>query len=240
MKLRRNQAIAIGIIFLLLCMTGCGRESADTVQQSDTEQYVSTELPEEKESPAENPVESPAEDSAEVETGEAEDESALKSYSEMTTAEKIKTLTVEGSPLPLPCKVEDMGEGLNLGKGVTTPRDTTICDLLYNGKKVGVVFLSEVSVATDHLVDMSTGYEDAWIDTYKVDIDQGDFEILGITLESTMEDVISLWGDPDIKTETYLEYQDINKDTGESIADISFAFASNGKMLSAIIETIEN
>lgn len=236
MKLRRIQAISLGIILLLLCITGCGRKSEDTVQQSDTEQYVSTELPEE--GSADNAVESSEEDSVQTTDEETQSEDISVSINEMSVEERIKALTVEGAPLTLPCKVEDMEDGFSLGEGVTTPTGTTRCDLLYNGKEVGDVNLPEVTVATDHFVDMSTGYEDAWMNTYSMYTYQGDFEILGITTTSTMEDIINLWGDPDTKTDMQLKYRDINPDTGESLAFITFAFDLKGKMSIAIFEIV--
>lgn len=236
MKQKGIQAIAAGMVLLLL-MTGCGSQSKEAVQQSDdTEQYVSTELPEEGSS--DSSVESLVNDSKDSTDEETQSEDISVSISEMSVAERIKTLTVEGAPLTLPCKVEDMEDGFSLGEGVTAPTGTTLCKLFYNGKEVGKVDLPEVTVATDHFVDMSTGYEGEWVNTYTTHTDQGYFEILGITPESTMEDVINLWGDPDTKTDMQLKYRDINPDTGESIAFILYLFDLKGNMLYACFEIV--
>lgn len=166
MKLRRIQAIALGIILLLLCMTGCGRKSEDAVQQSDIEQYVSAELPEE--SSADRLVDGSAGDSLDANAGEPEVESVSKSYSDMTTAEKIKTLTVEGCPLSLPCRVKDMGDGFRLRDGVTD--------------------------------------------------------------DSTLEEIVELWGEPAVRSESSLEYYDIIEETGEKRAIIGLHFFQDYSM----------
>lgn len=232
MKIRRIRAIPVGIVFLLiLCTAGCGSQSEEALQQGDAaEQYAGTELP------TEGPVESSSEDLIDVPIENDATEETLKPDREVSVTEIIKTLNVEGCPLPIPCKVEDMGEGLSLGRGVTVDEITT-CTLIYQGNEVGSVFMQDVSVATDQLVDMSSGYEEAWITAFSMTTyGGGTFEMFGITMDLTMEDVIKLWGEPDIVNGHYITYCDINEETGERIAGISFNFNdSHGKITSILV-----
>lgn len=228
MKQKGIRAITTGMTLLFLCMTGCGSQSEEATKQGNViEQDPITELP--TESLVDSPTESPVEGMTETDHGETKDKAVEKSYSEMTTAEKMKTLIVEGCSLPIPCKVEDMGDGLSLGDGITLIGGT-ICDLVYNGKEVGDVTMSEVSLVSDGFEDMSTGYENEWINIFSMNTFSGDFSIAGITAASTLEEIIYLWGEPDArdesddKTATIIYYRDYDVSTEDESAYISFTF----------------
>lgn len=222
MKQKILQAIVAGMV-LLLFMTGCGGQSKEEIKQGNVvEQDMTVELP--VDSLADSPIESPMEGTTGTDIREADGEAA-KSYNEMTTAEKIKTLTVEGCPLSLPFQVRDLGDGFSLRDGVSVD-DRTTCEIVYKEKDLGFVSMSENLVASDYLTDMSTGYEDALIDTIDLSVllYSVNFEIAGVTADSTLEEIVELWGEPDRRTEDFFRYYDINEETGEELAVIRLHF----------------
>lgn len=161
-----------------------------------------------------------------------------QSAGEATVSERMKTLTVEGCPLPVPCQVGDIGDGLSLGNGSSTA-GRTVCNLMYNGNKIGDLNLDGELVSADERVDMSEGYEDAWIMVFSMNSSSGNFVMSGVTFDSTMQEIINLWGEADSKTDTLLTYTETDSGTEKTIARVLFQFDENGSMEKVTLTTYE-
>ena len=213
MKMRGKKVIAAWMVLLLFGLAACGSQNGESTMPNDVEEQSSV-----SEQPTESPSENPADDSTEAGAESSDGEEGSKPFREMTVAEKIKTLSVEGCSLSIPCQVKDMGEGLSLGEGLTLSGDTT-CELMYEGRWLGSTLFRGLTLETLDFEDMSTGYEDVWIYNFNGGMNVN-FEIAGVTPDLTLDDVIELWGEPDIKSEEHLEYYDINEETGKTEATI--------------------
>lgn len=166
------------------------------------------------------------------------DEGLEKPISEMTTAEKLTHLTIEGQSVGLPCKVGDLSGGLALGNGIqliTAPDTAAACQLQYAGEQVGTVFVTDCPLGSGK-TDMSKGYDDKWIycisraNTFGPS--DGQFDLLGVTYDSTMKDVIKRLGEPAYKDETSLVYMDsgVDPEQEENCDQISLYFNEDGTM----------
>lgn len=214
MKMRGKKFLAAWMVLLLFGLAACGSQNGESTMPNDVEEQSSV-----SEQPTDSPAASPADDSAEAGAESSSGEEGSKTFREMTVAEKIKTFTVEGCSLPIPCQVKDMGEGLSLGEGITLSVNT-ICKMMYAGRRLGSISFGDVTLETLDFEDMSTGYEDVWIYNFNGDVNVN-FEIAGVTQDLTLDEVMELWGEPDFKTEERLAYYDINEETGETEAEIS-------------------
>lgn len=171
----------------------------------------------------------------------AENISLEKSPKDMTTAEKLQYLSIEGQQIGLPCKVGDLSGGLALGDGVTIEDErnsgtVTICSFEYDGVEKGSVYVDDCYVGSG-LVDMGTGYEDKSISrilSYNLE-----FEILGVTEKSSMDDIISAWGEPPYKEGGTIEYYDVdvNPEIDQGYDYISFGFDSDGSLMLCLFTT---
>lgn len=227
---RGKKAAGIYLILLILGMTACGSQSDETAALYDggEETFVT-----------EQPSESPSASPAQADAGSPGGPEGSEAFRDMTVVEKLKTLTVEGCSLPIPCQVKDMDEGLSLGEGMNmiTRARGAHGDLMYGEKYVGDVSFPDITLETDGLVDMSTGFEDAWIESYSLSDFEGNFEVAGVTFASTPEEIAALWGEPDKKAESTVGYWDYDEQTGEAIAHITFYF--NDKKMSGIMIIID-
>lgn len=171
-----------------------------------------------------------------------------KTPKEMTTAEKLQYLSIEGQQIGLPCKVSDLTGGLALGNGVTIENEknnvtVTICFLEHDGLNKGKAFVDDCDVGPE-LVDMSSGYEDKWI--YNILSHEFKFEILGVTDKSSMDDIISEWGEPPYKKTDeeggVIEYYDagVNPEIDQEYDYISFGFDDDGSLLLCIFNTVSS
>lgn len=166
------------------------------------------------------------------------EEGLEKPVSEMTTAEKLTYLTIQGQNIGLPCKVGDLTGGLELGNGIplaTAPDTAAACQFRYLGEQIGTVFIDACPLGSGK-TDMSEGYEDKWIycisRAYTFGSSDGQFELLGVTYDSTMKDVIKQWGEPAYRDETSLVYMDsgVDPEQEENCDQISLYFQEDGAM----------
>lgn len=153
--------------------------------------------------------------------GKQKDNESDQSLRDMKVADKIKTFTLNGCPLSVPCKVKDLPEGMSLGYGYSSMGDgEVLCELRFEGKLLGMVLLPEANIGTDSFVDMSTGYEEEMI-SYFSNNAVVDFEIASITPDCTLDEVVELWGEPNKSSDSRLSYFDIDEKTGKEVATIS-------------------
>ncbi len=114
-----------------------------------------------------------------------------------------------GEKINFPCKVKDLPEGIELGKGVviTTENDGNCAsiELLKNGEKVAKIMIYGVDKEPGGYYDFSKGYEEYSIHQL-LDVD-GHIEARGISKENSKQDIINMFGEPDlIKEDVYMYY----------------------------------
>lgn len=136
------------------------------------------------------------EDSEEAGTGtEEKTPGAEKSPAEMTAAEKMQFLTIEGVPLPIPCKVGDLDDRFSLENGLAW-KDYYTVRFFCQGKWIGNIYIEGLDMKNtswkDGLIDMSSGYEDGTITG--LNLSHGSYELPGISSSSTREELVALWG----------------------------------------------
>lgn len=164
---------------------------------------------------------------------------------EMTIAERLQYLTIEGQEVGLPCRVGELNGKLRVGSGSTIILEdegytyiNNVCDLIYDDIEIGHVYIDCPPIG-DELVDMSSGYENKYIYQFEMWIapigieDKMDFEILGITEESTKEDIYNIFGDPTYESEGNMSYYDVDVDTQQPPYEynhIYFNFDADGTM----------
>ncbi len=124
----------------------------------------------------------------------------------------LKHIKLYGEEVSLPCKVSELPKTVTLGDGYTLS-DGAVCDLLHNGETIGVARFYEMKSNEFKEINMSSGYEDEVIYTFTLDayaegVDC--FEIVGVTGRDTQKDVLEKLGEPPIRGENALDYQNIH------------------------------
>ncbi|MDE7360502.1 MAG: hypothetical protein K2N38_01050 [Oscillospiraceae bacterium] len=148
--------------------------------------------------------------SLEESAAQSETESVTDSEAVFDLDKAVKSITVFGQEVSLPCTINDFGENFSLKEeNMATVGESTSCGLLYQGKSIGTAtfddyggdlnFVSITSLmlgftATDHGVTdelreklyEQRGWYSGLIET----------EIAGLSFDSTISDAEKIFGDP--------------------------------------------
>ncbi len=152
-----------------------------------------------------------------------ETENTSLSAKDMTVEEMLKHIKLYGEEVSLPCKVSELPKTVTLGDGYTFSEGGAVADLLHNGEKIGAAHFDDMESNEFKEINMSSGYEDEVIYAFTLHAyaDGVDcFDIVGVTGRDTQKDVLEKLGEPPIRGENSLEYQEIYNEKWYGLAFI--------------------
>ena len=116
---------------------------------------------------------------------------------DMTVKEWLENLEIAGKKVGLPCLVKDLPDTVTLGDGYIIPGYGGVCDLHYNGQKVGTAHFNDMQSEVYTTINMKTGYENERITSLsfsRMDC----FAVAKQSIKSgqTQDSIITLFGEP--------------------------------------------
>lgn len=132
-------------------------------------------------------------------TSSVQTEAVSLSPKDMTVEEMLKHIKLYGEEVSLPCKVSELPKTVTLGNGYTYSDGGAVCDVVHDGKVIGVAHFYKMKSNEFKEINMSTGYENEVIYAFTLDaITKGVdcFDIVGITAQDTKDSAISKLGTP--------------------------------------------
>ncbi len=156
-------------------------------------------------------------------------EEGTKSVAEYhTVKEWMENLKIVDKEVGLPCAVEDLPEGVTLGAGTLVPGYGGMCDMYYDGNKIGSVHFECEAVTSVNTVTMKDKYLKANVHSFKF-TDFSCFEIMGVKLDvnSNEDTVVEKFGATQFTEEDYIMYQTIEND---KVYEMQLYWNSNGTL----------
>ncbi len=162
--------------------------------------------------------------------------------------EAVKDITLFGHKISLPCMWSDFGEDFSHDDVFVPADDDLSCNLLYKGKKIGVIFFGNCDVEhsdeieTKPVVCISVGHYDYgypyeaeeldWLDRAGYYSGLLEFSFGELTMESLEENIKNFLGDPSSNPDGYnYHYLIYDYDNGYLLFIINDDAKRNGRLL---------
>ena len=199
---------------MLCAMTGCDKNegSASTQESSTSSVEESSSTP------------SAPDSSSEESTGSTSGPTA--GQAEFDFDEAVKNITLFGNKISLPCAWEDLGNDYSHDEFYVPSGDDLLCGLKYKGKEIGSVVFGNCSIADSdnveekQIVSLIIGLIDygyPYDDYEKESLERGgfysgllEFELDGLSMQSTESDIKELLGEPDSTSDGVLSRHDLD------------------------------
>lgn len=210
MKMKKRKVVVL-LMLVILCVIGCTKNNTNTEFPNDAVQNLSKEV---------------------QDTSTQVSANVTENYADLSTAEKMHNLKVNGHEIGMPCELGEFKKYFTLKDGYTLEPYPGIVVFLYenNGLEAGEIYVY-CSESTDNVKDTD------WICVMTINMfdfieETGmSFEFCNINENSTMEEIIENMGEPTEKEEYSFCRYDENSETEIFDEDqIEFSFGEDGKI----------
>lgn len=209
----KKSKVIVLLMLVMVCVIGCTKNSTNTESTNDAMQNLSKEV-----------QDASIQESANV----------TENYADLSTAEKMQNLKVNGHEIGMPCQLGEFKKYFTLKDGYTLEPYPNIVVFPYenNGLEAGEIWVY-CSESTENIKDTD------WVCVMTIKMfdfieETGMFfEFCNINEKSTMDEIIENMGEPTEKEEnSYCRYND-NSNLETELFDkdqITFWFGEDGKI----------